>query len=276
MATTEPVMTEKTAGDGQLVGSVQKAFAILDTFSPRKPEWSLTELATELGLNKSTLFGLLRTMERSDYVTQNPRTKRYRLGMQLLNRATLVIDSADVSRVAPPYIDALRDLVQENTHLGVLHDGEVVYLYRAQGPQSLSVNSRPGMRAPAHCTAMGKAMLAFLPEADVAFIARSRGLGALTAHTITDVLTLQRHLAEIRHLGYAVDAEEFQIGSQCIAAPVFDLRGQVVAAISVSVPSVRMGGARRSHIAQRVTDSARTVSEQLGWQARPGEAVGSL
>ncbi len=253
-------------GAGAMVGSVQKALDILDIFTPQKPELSLTELAGLLSLNKSTLFGLLRTLEHHGYIVQNPQTKRYRLGLHLLDRAALVVDYADVSRVAPPFLDELRDKVEENAHLGVMEDGEIVYLYRAQGPHSLSVNSRPGMRAPVHCTSMGKAIMAFLPPEEVASIIEKRGLPASTPNTITDPALLQENLHEIRQQGYAVDTEELHIGSQCVAAPIFDMHDKVVGAVSVSVPSVRMGGSRRSHIMHCVMDSAQIISKQLGWR----------
>lgn len=256
----------KDHSSGSLVGSVQKALEILNIFSRQRPELSLTELATLLSLNKSTLFGLLRTLEKYGYISQNPQTKRYRLGLRLLDRASLVVDYADVSRIAPPFLDELRDKVEENVHLGVLDNGEVVYLYRAQGPHSLSINSRPGMRVPVHCTAMGKSMLAFLPETEILAILEQRPLTAYSQYTITDVAQLRQALHEIQASGYAIDAEEFHIGNQCVGAPIFDLSGNVVAAISVSVPSVRMGGLRLNQIVRFVKEYATQVSEQLGWQ----------
>ncbi len=271
---TIPTTAEKAGREhaaGQQIASVHKALEILDAFTMQRPELSLTELAMQLSLKKSTLFGLIRTLESHGYISQNPQTKRYRLGLRLLDRASLVMAYADVSRVAPPFLDELRDNVEENVHLGVLDDGEVVYLYCVQGPHSLSVTSRPGMRVPVHCTAMGKSMLAFLPPARVEAIVQQRGLPASTPYTITDSETLRRALEEVRQQGYAVDAEEFHIGSQCIAAPIFDLRNEVVAAISASIPTVRMVGPRRSHIVQCVMECARTISGQLGWRGASGE-----
>jgi IclR family transcriptional regulator, KDG regulon repressor len=151
----------KDYGAGQFVGSVQKALDILDAFAPQKPELSLTELAELLSINKSTLFNLLRTLESHGYIVQSPQTKRYRLGLRFLDRAALVTDYADVSRVAPPFLDELRNKVEENVHLGVLEDGQVVYLYRAQGPHTLSVNSRLGMRVPANATSRVKFIMAY-------------------------------------------------------------------------------------------------------------------
>lgn len=274
MATVPAEEHLRESGTAQLIGSVHKALDILDVFTPQKPELSLTELAALLSLNKSTLFGLLRTLEHHGYIAQSAQTKRYRLGLRLLDRAALVVDYADVSRIAPPFLDELRDKVEENVHLGVLDDGEVVYLYRAQGPHSLSVNSRPGVRAPVHCTAMGKAMLAYISEAEVKVILERRELIAATPNTITDIDAFLQCLAEVRGQGYAVDAEEHHIGSQCIAAPIFDLRGDVVASISVSVPAVRMGGARRSHIVQCVKDYGQIISKELGW--RPNQNITSI
>ena len=264
----------KDYGAGQFVGSVQKALDILDAFSPLKPELSLTELAELLALNKSTLFNLLRTLEGHGYVTQNPQTKRYRLGLRFLDRAALVTDYADVSRVAPPFLDDLRDQVEENVHLGILEAGEVVYLYRAQGPHSLAVNSRLGMRAPAHATAMGKAMLAYLTPAALDAVIKQHGLQPCTPNTITDALVLAECLQQVRAQGYAIDAEEHHLGSECVAAPIFDLHHKVIAAISVSVPSVRMTGQRPTYVNRCVAECARKISEQFGYRAqeiRPGE-----
>jgi DNA-binding IclR family transcriptional regulator len=270
--TQPPEESIKGYGAGQLVGSVQKALDVLDAFVPRKPELSLTEMADLLSLNKSTLFNLLRTLEGHGYVIQSPQTKRYRLGLRFLDRAALVIDYTEVSRVAPPFLDDLRDKVEENVHLGVLEDGQVVYLYRAQGPHTLSVNSRLGMRVPAHATAMGRAILAYRPESEVVSLAEKHGLSACTPNTITELPLLQECLREVKNRGYATDAEEHHLGSECIAAPIFDLHHKVIAAISVSIPSVRMTGSRPSHIIRSVTDTARLISEQFGWRARSDSA----
>lgn len=251
---------------GQLISSVQKALDILDAFTRQKPELSLTELAALLSLNKSTLFGLLRTLEKNGYVAQNPQTKRYRLGVQLLNRASLAMDYADVSRIAPPFLDELCERVEENVHLGVLDNGEVVYLYRVQGPHTLSMNSRPGMRTAVHCTAMGKAILAFLSDAETTAILGQHELIAYTPHTITDLALLRQYLNEVREQGYALDAEERDLGNQCVAAPIFDMTNKVVAAISVSIPSVRIGGLRLNNAIRHVKEYARLISHQLGWQ----------
>ena len=257
----------KEHSSGQLIGSVQKALNILGAFTRQKPELSLTDLAALLSLNKSTLFGLLRTLEKNGYVAQNPQTKRYRLGMQLLDRAALAMDYADVSRIAPPYLDELCEKVEENVHLGVLDNGEVIYLYRVQGPHTLSMNSHPGMRTPVHCTAMGKVLLAFLPEVEAKAILMQRELIAYTPHTITDLAQLQQYLREVRQQGYALDAEERDLGNQCVAAPIFDMHDKVVAAISVSIPSVRIGGLRLSNAIRHVKEYAWLVSRQLGGQS---------
>jgi IclR family transcriptional regulator, KDG regulon repressor len=256
----------KDYGAGQFVGSVQKALDILDAFVPQKPELSLTELAELLSLNKSTLFNLLRTLEGHGYIVQSPQTKRYRLGLRFLDRAALVTDYADVSRVAPPFLDELRNKVEENIHLGVLEDGQVVYLYRAQGPHTLSVNSRLGMRVPAHATAMGKVILAYRSENEIDSVIIKYGLCACTPNTITELPVLKECLREVKMRGYATDAEEHHLGSECVAAPIFDLHHQVIAAVSVSIPSVRMTGSRPSHIIRNLTETARMISEQFGWR----------
>jgi IclR family transcriptional regulator, KDG regulon repressor len=256
----------KDYGAGQFVGSVQKALDILDAFDPQKPELSLTELAELLTLNKSTLFNLLRTLEGHGYIVQSPQTKRYRLGLRFLDRAALVTDYADVSRVAPPFLDELRNKVEENIHLGVLEDGQVVYLYRAQGPHTLSVNSRLGMRVPAHATAMGKVILAYRSENEIDLVIAKYGLSACTPNTITELPALKECLREVKVRGYATDAEEHHLGSECVAAPIFDLHHQVIAAVSVSIPSVRMTGSRPSHIIRNLTETARMISEQFGWR----------
>ena len=125
------------------------------------------------------------------------------------------------------------------------------------------------MRVPANCTALGKAVLAFTTGAELDAPIAHRRLPVLTPNTITDMAELQRSLAEVRQLGYATDAEESLIGSQCIAAPVFDLHGQAIAAVSVSVPTVRMGGPRRSDIVRSVTECAKALSVELGDQEHP-------
>jgi DNA-binding IclR family transcriptional regulator len=128
------------------------------------------------------------------------------------------------------------------------------------------------MRVPAHATSMGKVILAYRSENEINSVIAKHGLSACTPNTITELPVFKECLREVKMRGYAMDAEEHHLGSECIAAPIFDLHHQVIAAISVSIPSVRMTGSRPSHIIRNLTETARIISEQFGWRAQAANA----
>lgn len=225
------------------IRAVERALELLEAFSIAEPEFNLTELSERLGLNASTVFRLLATLQGRGYVEQSPENGRYRLGSACLRLGSVYLAQADLRRRLTPLLVTLRDECRETVHLATLDRKrmEVVYLEKLEGLLPIGLmGSRVGGRSPAYCTGLGKAMLAHeSPEAVQAFY-QAHGLQAYTPQTTTTLETLSRELAGIRRRGYALDNAEHEPGVKCVAAPVWNHRQEVIGAISVAGPAERI------------------------------------
>ncbi len=250
----------------KLIGSVQRAIDILNLFDNQAEELGTTEIARALNLHKSTVASLMYTLEANGYLTQNMKTRKYRLGFKLAERASVMLNHLQIRQVAYPFLQALHHEYNETINLGVLDGCSVVYIERLLGTRPLGISSEIGRRTLAHSTALGKAMLACLSPTELnAFIA-CHGLPALTEYTITEPRILLQELEKTRQLGYAVDNEENEIGGRCTAAPIFDQTGRVVAAVSISLPTARLPVSDFAIYGNRIREAARAISRCLGYQ----------
>jgi DNA-binding IclR family transcriptional regulator len=255
-------MTTDTAKG--LIGSLLHGLEILDMFERDRPEIGIGEMAQHLSLHRSTTSRLAATLAVAGYLEPAGEPGRYRLSGKLAALGELVAAEADVRRTALPY---LRDLVQslgETGHLAVLEGDEAVTVEVVDGWQTVRMHSWVGKRSPAHCSSMGKALLAGLAAGEIDARYPGARLEARTERTITDRQLLKRHLAGVRARGYAVDSAELEPHLCCVAAPVFDRTGAVVASISVSGPDSRIGEASIPAIAEAVRRAAGQISTQLG------------
>lgn len=246
------------------IQSVDRALSILELFSNDKPEIGVSDIARLLSLNKSTAFGLLCTLERRGYVEQNPDNGRYRLGMKTIELGQQKLSAFTMGQIAHPILKALVDQVGETVHLAIYDRGEVIYIDKVECDNALSIASFIGKRNPAYCTGVGKCLLAFQSEEEIARVL-SGVLEVRTPKTITDRKRLRDELEIIRKSDRAHDDEEFSLGLFCFAAPVRDRKGAVCAAISISIPTIRMNPAKRSFFEDAVSASARAISEALGY-----------
>ncbi len=249
------------------VQSVERAIAILKSFSPEEPELGVGELSRRLGLPKSTVFRLLQTLEAGGLISQNPETGSYRLGVDLIALAGNVLAHADVRRLSRPYLRRLADALQETVNLSILDRGDVVNLEQFVGGDRLVMRvGWVGRRMPVHAVSSGKAILAFLPLEEVQALLRPP-LEALTPHTQTDPDALLNELEEVRRQGYAVALEELEEGLHAISAPVWNHERRAVASVSVSGPSYRLSVERIREIAPQVVETALEISHELGYRA---------
>lgn len=252
-----------------MLRSVSNALAVLEAFTPDRPELGVTELATRLGLGKSTVHRLLVTLAQRGYVRKDPESDRYRLGLKALEVGALVAAQLTIREAVAPFLRRLLDATRETIHLGVLDGGDVVYIDKLESQQALQMYSRVGRRAPAHCTALGKALLAFQPDDALARLLRRR-LPAHTPRTLTDPARLREELGRVRQAGVAVDDEEFEVGLKCVAAPLRDHTGRVVASLGLAGPAVRLPSRRVAALADLVRATAGEASAALGHRpARP-------
>ena len=251
------------AGDDTLK-SLGKLMRVLDCFSLRDRALPLAEIARRTGLPKSTAHRLAASLRAGGLLDQDAEGERYRLGLKLYALGSTVLANMELHREARPFVEALARLSGQTVHLAVF-DGHhaVVVQHAAAGPDGALAGGFIET-APAHSTGVGKALLAYQPEAAVARVIEA-GLARFTETTLTDPAALRAALAEIRARGFATDSEEHQPGLACVAAPIRDHAGRVVAAISASGPVWRFPAERREAMVAAVCRSAAEVSAALGW-----------
>jgi DNA-binding IclR family transcriptional regulator len=251
------------------VQSVDRAVAILKSFSLETPERGVGELSHELGLHKSTVSRLVQTLQRGGLISRNPHTGRYRLGLDLLGLASQVASYMDVREIARPLLRQLAQDCQESVNLVVLDDGQVVNLeqFVAPGRQVKNIG-RVGRRMDSHCTAAGKVLLAYLPPSELEE-ALPDHLPSFTAHTITDPDRLLEELALVREQGYAEAREELEEGLNALAAPIRDHNAQVVAAVGVAGPAYRLTPEQLPRLVARLLEATGQISTWLGYRQPP-------
>ena len=215
--------------------SLDRALTLLNSIA--QDARTLDDLAEEIGVHKSTVLRLLRTLEQHHFVRREG-TRHYRLGSAMFDLANQALDSFDVRRSAHPALAALNARTGHTVHLASYEDGEVVYIDKFEGRHSVRMYSRIGKRAPLHCTAVGKVLVAAMPVARREEIARSIEYPVRTPNTITTASEYLAELERVAQCGYAVDNAEHEDFIHCVAAPVRGPRGEVLAAMSLSVPQV--------------------------------------
>lgn len=219
----------------------------------------VTAVANDLGIAKSTVHNHLRTLEDEGYVTNEDST--YRVGLRFLELGEYQRNRMDIYEKAQPEVTALAEKTGETANVAVEEHGEGVYITRAKGTKAVTDDTYAGKRVKLHCTALGKTILAELPEERVDEIVDTHGLPARTENTITDRAELKSELAEIRERGYAYDREERLSGLRCVAAPVVSEDGDLVAALSVAGPTTRIEGDRFHEEIPKLLRSAVNVIE---------------
>jgi IclR family KDG regulon transcriptional repressor len=253
------------------LSSVANSLRLIRAFSEDRYEIGISDLAKRLGLAKSTVHRLASTLLDQGMLEQNAGDGKYRLGLALFELGTLVRRKMDFTVEARPFLRTLMEKTGETVHLAILDHDSVLYIITHESKQALRMGSKVGTRVPVHSTAVGKTLLAFQPEAEVARII-ALGLPASAPNTIVDAKALQRELALVRARNYAVDDEESEVGLRSIAAPVFSHSGNVVAAISIAGPVHRMTRKMLLGWGRELVEAADAVSQRLGWSRSPGAA----
>jgi IclR family KDG regulon transcriptional repressor len=247
------------------VDAAAKALDLLSAFSFREPRLSLADLAARTRMPRPTAFRLLSTLEQAGFVAKI--SGEYQLGIKCFVLGNVVASSLDLREKAQAHLERLRDAAGETVHLAVLDEWQVLYLERLQSPHPIGfMRSRVGGVVPAYCTSLGKTLLAFKPDAaEVEAWLRTQPLKAMTPQTITSVRRLLKELRGIRERGYALDEQEHEVGVRCIAAPIYNHAGDVVAAISIAGPADRMPRPLAgSAMAGDLAATARAISHELG------------
>jgi DNA-binding IclR family transcriptional regulator len=249
--------------DGSRLSSVASSIRLLKAFSEEQVEIGISDLAKRLGVAKSTVHRLAVTLVADGMLEQNPDTGKYRLGLSLFRLGSLVRQRMNVSNEGRSLLRELREKVDETVHCAVLDGAEIMYVFNLEGTQAIRMRADIGVRKPAYCTAEGQVLLAYQsPEVVDRVIAR--GMPARTPQTITDPEALKKVLEGIRARGYAIEDEESEIGMRCIAAPLLNDAGEVVAAVGVAGPVTRLSKKALSGYLPHVMETAAAISARLG------------
>lgn len=248
-----------------IIRSVSRALQLLKTLSTAESGLSLAEISRRLNLNRSTTFRLLVTLETDGYVEQDRETRKYHLGVVCLALGSIFLSQSDIREQALPILTSLRNDCKETVHLARLAGSEVVYLEKLDGLLPIGyMGSRVGGRAPAYCTGLGKAMLAYKPDTEIRELYAESALRHFTPNTIADLTELLREMAHIRKRGYAIDNEEHEPDVKCVAVPIWDYRHEVVGAISVSGPAGQIDRAIAERgLVDKVKETGKAISSRL-------------
>jgi len=250
------------------VAAVLKVFAILNALG-EKGDIGISELSVRLAMPKATVYRFLQTMKTLGYVRQEPDSERYGLTLRMFELGARSLAHPDLVELAKHPMQLLADLTGETVHLGTLIDSEIIYVHKVDSKHMLGMYSRIGRRAPIHCTAIGKVLMAWEHPARRDRILDGASFTKFRDNTITDRQAFLAELERTRAQGYGEDREEFDDHIRCLAVPIFDRLGLPVAGMSVSFPSFRFAAANIPEVLAELTRASREISERLGRQQHP-------
>jgi DNA-binding IclR family transcriptional regulator len=254
------------ADDRQRVGvqSLGRAFAILEEVARHREGIGLADLSKLVGLHNSTTFHLAKTMVSLGYMRQEKDSKRYRVGRPLFALAASALDEIEMVNLATPVLEELSRETSESSHFAVRMGDAIVVIARTSGPGAFQLTDRVGVVRPAHCTALGKIILASLrPDQLKRFLERV-DLKPSTKKSITDIPVLLREIAEVRRSGVAIDDGEFNPEVRCVAVPVTNFTGEIVGALGISAPIWRVSNQELQSCAKVVQAAATRLSAEFG------------
>jgi DNA-binding IclR family transcriptional regulator len=252
-----------TKRDGR-IAALQNGLAVLDMFSSERQTLTVAEIARRLEIHKSTASRIASTLVSSGFLRAAHVGTGFQLTGKLTRLGNLAASDTALSTAAMPYLRELVDALGETCHLGVLEGGEAVTAALVDGVHAVRLHSYVGKRSPAHCTALGKVLLADMPPAQLLELYPDEVLIGQTEQSVTSRAVLLAQLESIRLRGYAVDDEELEPGLRCVAAPVRGPDGAVVASLTVSGASARMTRGGLDAAAGRIQDAAERLSASLG------------
>lgn len=226
-----------TISERDMMSGLAKGLAVIETFTADRPRQSIAEVAGASGLDRATARRCLLTLTRQGYAEWDG--KFFTLTPRVLRLGTACLAAMPLPQLVQPVLDALSDEIGESSSVSILDGDEIVYIARAAQQKVMSIALMPGSRLPAHCTSMGRVLLAALPEEEARRRLGPGPLPARTPLTLTDPEAVMRRLAQVRVEGHALNDQEIEIGLRSIAVPVLSARGKVVAALNIGVSAAR-------------------------------------
>jgi IclR family KDG regulon transcriptional repressor len=254
------------------VAAVLKVFAILQAIAD-SGDAGISELSIKLAMPKATVYRFLQTMKTLGYVRQEADSERYALTMRVFELGTKGLPNPDLVEVAKEHMRLLADRTGETVHLGMLIDSEIIYVHKVDSRHMLGMYSRVGRRAPIHCTAIGKVLLAWESDAFRDSVLAGAEFKRFRDKTITDRGDFIKELDRTRDQGFGEDREEFDEHIRCVGVPVFDRLQQAVAGLSISFPTFRFDESKQAEVLKALTDASRAISTELGCTRFPLDAA---
>ncbi len=253
----------------EMVSSLARGIRVMECFSAGRASLSLTDIAEEMGIAKASAYRLVSTLVGVGCLQYDQETKRYRLGLKTLEFGHACLAGLGFPETAQPILEELVNRTRESASMAILDGDEIVYVARVASRRVMSVNLSVGARLPAHCTSMGRILLAGLDEAAFQRWLEVAELTAYTQFTIVDKAKLAERVSRAREQGFTVTSQELEVGLTSAAAPVRNAQGHVVAAINVSTFTSRYTDVELSEkVVPTLVEAAQTISNSLGF--RPG------
>jgi len=254
--------------DTYTIRSIRNALNLLEEFKGDRDELGVTELSKRLDLHMNRVFRILATLEAKGYIEQNKATENYRLGVKSLDLSQAFIKQLGLVRPVRPFLKEIVEKCNETASLGIIRQNSAIYLDAEEANQIVKVVNRIGCRLPIHCTAIGKAQVAYASEEELEKLGILDNMERFTPNTIVDKAKFMKHLKEVAKQGYALDNEEYDLGVRCVGVPLRDYTGRVVKGISVSGPSFRMTDELlKAEIIPIVKEVGKKASKRLGFGA---------
>ncbi|ALC89206.1 transcriptional regulator [Bacillus sp. FJAT-18017] len=243
--------------------ALDRALTILECISTYPSGISLSDIAKETGIPKTTAFRLIETLNERSYIELDEFSERYTIGVKTLEVGIKGLRNLDLVEVSIPYLREMSFNTGETSFLGVYNDGEIVYLYKSEGTKAIQTTAQLGTSRPAYCTGLGKAILADMPMEEVDRVL-SKEMKKFTKNTITDRIEFYEELAKVRLTKIAVDDEEIEMGLTCFAVPIYNFTGNAIGAISVAGPTERIHK-NKDHLLPVLKETGNQISRRLGF-----------
>ena len=250
----------------EIVQSVDRTLTILEVLSDYEEGLGITEISEKVQLHKSTVHRLLNTLIYKGYIKQDKNTNKYGLTLKLFELGNKKVESMDLVSVVEPYLKELMEKTNEVIHLAVRDGSDIVYVSKMEPQKSMKMYTRIGMRKPIYCTAMGKAMMAYMTEEEVEKIWHESNVQKLTKNTIVDIKKIKENLKDIRKKGYAMDNQEVEEGIRCVGTILKDHKSGICGAISISGSIISFTEDKISYFSEIILEHADVISKELGYR----------
>jgi IclR family KDG regulon transcriptional repressor len=252
------------AGDTS-VQTIDRALDIIELLAIQREGLGVTEIGSRVGLHKSTVYRLLNALGERGYIEKDEKYSTYKIGLKFLEISSLYLNKLEIKTEALPYMRKLAEVMGQPVHLAILDGNEAVYIEKVEALNSIRMYSQIGRRLPLHCSAIGKVLLSGLKEDESKQMVKSIKLVKFTEKTISNQGKLLSEVSSVRMKGWAVDDEEHEAGIRCVAAPVYDYSGKVIAAVSISGDSRCITEERDEEIGEMVKIAANDISRRMGY-----------